>query len=115
VVNDSILLVTFIKNRMAEGMDVALASQTASRERFRAVLLISITTIVGLIPLLSETSLSGLDDRPDCNQHRFWHDVFNSTHTYRNSLFLYYSGGFRIDSQRHIVDRNSNRSDINTQ
>ncbi len=57
VVNDSILLVTFIRNRINEGMDTALASQMASRERFRAVLLTSVTTIVGLIPLLSETSL----------------------------------------------------------
>ena len=57
VVNDSILLVTFIRKRINEGMDTALASQMASRERFRAVLLTSVTTIVGLIPLLSETSL----------------------------------------------------------
>ncbi len=57
VVNDSILLVEFIKRRRAEGIDSMTAAKTASRQRFRAVLLTSITTIFGLLPLLSETSL----------------------------------------------------------
>lgn len=57
VVNDSILLVAFLKNRRREGMEVAEAARRASRERFRAVLLTSLTTVAGLLPLLSETSL----------------------------------------------------------
>ncbi|MCP4752639.1 MAG: efflux RND transporter permease subunit [Proteobacteria bacterium] len=57
VVNDSILLVEFIKNRRREGVSIIEASKKASRERFRAVLLTSVTTVVGLFPLLSETSL----------------------------------------------------------
>lgn len=57
VVNDSILLVLFIRNRIAAGSNVENASKAASRERFRAVLLTSVTTVVGLVPLLSETSL----------------------------------------------------------
>ncbi|MEA3278654.1 MAG: efflux RND transporter permease subunit [Pseudomonadota bacterium] len=57
VVNDSILLVEFLKLRVREGMDVAEAARHASRERFRAVLLTSVTTIAGLLPLLSERSL----------------------------------------------------------
>ncbi len=57
VVNDSILLVSFIKNRRKEGKSIVDASCTASRERFRAVLLTSVTTVLGLTPLLSETSL----------------------------------------------------------
>jgi len=57
VVNDSILLVTFLKNKMAEGVAVHHAAAEASRARFRAVLLTSLTTIMGLIPLLSETSV----------------------------------------------------------
>ncbi|HHA18364.1 MAG TPA: efflux RND transporter permease subunit, partial [Methylophaga sp.] len=57
VVNDSILLVEFLKLRMKEGHDVLEAAKLASRERFRAVLLTSVTTIAGLIPLLLEKSL----------------------------------------------------------
>ena len=57
VVNDSILLVLFIKKKLEEGEDIFTAAANASRARFRAVLLTSITTIAGLIPLLFETSL----------------------------------------------------------
>lgn len=57
VVNDSILLVTFIKIRAAEGMSVERAARQASRNRFRPVLLTSLTTIAGLMPLLFERSL----------------------------------------------------------
>jgi HAE1 family hydrophobic/amphiphilic exporter-1 len=57
VVNDSILLVTFLKMRVREGLSIHEAAGSASRERFRAVLLTSLTTIAGLIPILSETSL----------------------------------------------------------
>ena len=57
VVNDSILLVEFIKNRRREGDEIRDAARRASRLRFRAVLLTSVTTIVGMLPLMSETSL----------------------------------------------------------
>lgn len=57
VVNDSILLVEFLKMRLKEGYSPEEASKTASRQRFRAVVLTSLTTIVGLIPLLTERSL----------------------------------------------------------
>ena len=57
VVNDSILLVEFLKLRAREGLPIVEAAKLASRERFRAVLLTSITTIAGLTPLLLEKSL----------------------------------------------------------
>ncbi|WP_295880428.1 efflux RND transporter permease subunit [uncultured Thiohalocapsa sp.] len=57
VVNDSILLVEFLKIRVRQGMSVPEAARRASRERFRAVLLTSVTTIAGLLPLLAERSL----------------------------------------------------------
>lgn len=57
VVNDSILLVVFIKLRLAEGKDSATAAKIASRQRFRAILLTSLTTVMGLMPLLAEQSL----------------------------------------------------------
>jgi multidrug efflux pump subunit AcrB len=57
VVNDSILLVEFLKLRAREGHPVVEAAKMASRERFRAVLLTSITTMAGLTPLLLEKSM----------------------------------------------------------
>jgi hydrophobic/amphiphilic exporter-1 (mainly G- bacteria), HAE1 family len=57
VVNDSILLVVFLKNARKEGLTPHDAAVGASRARFRAVLLTSTTTIAGLLPLLFEKSL----------------------------------------------------------
>ncbi len=57
VVNNSILLVSFIKVHHEEEGTVAKAATLASRRRFRAIFLTSLTTIVGLLPILSETSL----------------------------------------------------------
>ncbi len=57
VVNDSILLINFIKDRHGPGTTVAQAAPQAVRARFRAIFLTSLTTIVGLLPILSETSL----------------------------------------------------------
>lgn len=57
VVNDSILLVTFVKLRAGEFGDVVAAAKQASRDRFRAVVLTSLTTIAGITPILFETSL----------------------------------------------------------
>jgi len=56
VVNDSILLVEFVKKHKQEGMTPHDAAAKASYERFRAVFLTSITTIAGLTPLLFEQS-----------------------------------------------------------
>ncbi len=56
VVNDSILLISFIKSHRRAGVSAAQAAASASRDRFRAVLLTSLTTVVGLVPLTFETS-----------------------------------------------------------
>lgn len=57
VVNDSILLVLFIKNARTQGASAEEAATQSSRQRFRAILLTSLTTIAGLLPLLAERSL----------------------------------------------------------
>ncbi len=57
VINDSIILITFYKQLREQGMPVRKALVTASCLRLRAVLLTSLTTIAGLLPLLFEKSL----------------------------------------------------------
>jgi multidrug efflux pump subunit AcrB len=57
VVNDSIVLVTFYKELRAEGVPISIAIVEAACQRLRAVLLTSLTTIGGLMPLLFEKSL----------------------------------------------------------
>jgi hydrophobic/amphiphilic exporter-1 (mainly G- bacteria), HAE1 family len=57
VVNDSILLVLFLKDARKQGKSIYDAAARASQDRFRAVLLTSTTTIAGLLPLLFEKSL----------------------------------------------------------
>ncbi len=56
VVNDSLILMTFINRRRAEGAPALDAVIDGGRSRLRAILLTSITTILGLAPLLTETS-----------------------------------------------------------
>jgi multidrug efflux pump subunit AcrB len=57
VVNDSILLVQFIKDEHDPSLEsVAEIAPLGAKARFRAILLTSVTTIVGLLPLLFETS-----------------------------------------------------------
>lgn len=60
VVNDSILLVEFIKQRIAEGSVFQQAVQQAVFDRSRAIFLTSVTTIAGMTPLLFETSSQAL-------------------------------------------------------
>lgn len=57
VVNDSIILVSFYHELIAQGMKMQHAIVEASRLRLRAVILTSVTTIAGLLPLLFETSV----------------------------------------------------------
>jgi len=57
LVNDSIILVDRLEERREAGDSLAEAAVGASRDRLRAVLLTSLTTIGGLLPLLYETSL----------------------------------------------------------
>ncbi len=57
VVNNSIILVDFIKHEHDVKTGVTVAAAKAARVRFRAIFLTSTTTIVGLMPILLETSL----------------------------------------------------------
>ena len=64
VVNNSIVLVAFIKIHRRAGESAADAARRAARQRFRAVLLTSLTTVAGILPLLTETSLQAQVMKP---------------------------------------------------
>ncbi len=57
VVNNSILLVDFVKHEHGTSGGVAEAAARAARVRFRPIFLTSLTTFAGLLPILTETSL----------------------------------------------------------
>ena len=57
VVNNSIILVSFYQQQRKTGLGINEALSEAVIQRLRAVLLTSLTTIGGLLPLLFETSL----------------------------------------------------------
>lgn len=56
VVNDSLVLVDYINKKRAEGLALFDAVSTAGAARFRPVMLTSLTTFIGLMPLLFEKS-----------------------------------------------------------
>lgn len=56
VVNDSIVLVDFINRRVNDGLSLHDAIIDTGRRRCRPVLLTSLTTIGGMLPILLETS-----------------------------------------------------------
>ena len=57
VVNDSLVLVSAVQSRLRQGMSTEDAVLNAGVARFRAVLLTSLTTFVGLAPILAERSM----------------------------------------------------------
>jgi multidrug efflux pump subunit AcrB len=57
VVNDSLILVEFANRGRAEGLSNLEAILNAGKRRFRAILLTTLTTFVGLFPILFETSV----------------------------------------------------------
>jgi multidrug efflux pump subunit AcrB len=57
VVNDSLVLVDFINRKRRAGLDLQVAVREAGVSRFRPIMLTSLTTFMGLTPLLLEKSM----------------------------------------------------------
>ncbi|MFT6387515.1 MAG: multidrug efflux pump subunit AcrB [Cellvibrionaceae bacterium] len=57
VVNDNLVLLDRIHQLRDQGKSVMEAITQAASDRFRAIILTSLTTFVGLLPILSETSI----------------------------------------------------------
>lgn len=56
VVNDNLVLVDYIEKLRAKGVDSTKAVTDAAVARFRPILLTTVTTFVGLLPIMSERS-----------------------------------------------------------
>jgi multidrug efflux pump subunit AcrB len=58
VVNDSIIMVDYVNKSVEGGKKIFDAAVTAGTQRFRAIMLTSLTTFFGLLPMLMEETLS---------------------------------------------------------
>ncbi|MGI9294558.1 MAG: efflux RND transporter permease subunit, partial [Pseudomonadales bacterium] len=56
VVNDSLIMVDFVNKAVEKGEDKKTAAIVAGTRRYRAIMLTSLTTFFGLIPIILEPS-----------------------------------------------------------
>jgi multidrug efflux pump subunit AcrB len=97
VVNSSLILVHYINQRRASGSSLEDAVREAGVARFRPIVLTSITTFVGLVPILRETSVSAQFLIPMATSLAFG-VIFGST----ISLFLVPSAYIVLEDIREI-------------
>jgi multidrug efflux pump subunit AcrB len=83
VVNDSLVMVDFINHYIDEGHDWRSAVLEAGPSRFRAIILTSLTTFIGLLPIQLETSIQAQFVKPMATSVAF--GIFFSTFV---TLFL---------------------------
>ena len=57
VVNDSLVMVDYVNNSRLQGVAIKEAVLNAGCRRFRAIMLTSLTTFIGLVPIMAETSM----------------------------------------------------------
>jgi multidrug efflux pump subunit AcrB len=57
IVNGSLLLIDFINENVANGMEIEEAIITGAKSRFRPIMLTSLTTFLGVAPITFETSI----------------------------------------------------------
>ena len=58
VVNDNLVLIDYVRRLESEGLSSPKAILTSAVSRFRPILLTTVTTFVGLIPIMAEQSTS---------------------------------------------------------
>ena len=56
VINDNLVLIDAYNNLKAKGLSVKEAILSSAKSRFRAILITSVTTFIGLVPLMLEQS-----------------------------------------------------------
>ena len=91
VVNDSLVMVDFINRQREKGHALSEALREAGVVRFRPILLTSVTTFLGLTPLLLEKSPSGAIPGSHGYIPRFWRNFCNRHHPLARSHYLQYT------------------------
>ena len=97
VVNSSLVLVHYINERRSSGSSLEEAVREAGVARFRPIVLTSVTTFVGLLPILRETSVSAQFLIPMATSLGFG-VIFGST----ISLFLVPSAYIVLEDLREV-------------
>jgi len=64
VINDNLVLIDAYNSQRKEGESVSDAIQNAAKSRFRPILITSVTTFVGLIPMMLEQSSQAMWLKP---------------------------------------------------
>ena len=107
VVNDSIVLIDFINARVREGVPIGQALEESGVRRFRPVLLTTITTIGGLLPILMESSIQAQILIPMATSIAFGEFFATIVVLYLVPVTysLYYSAGGHLDVQEMVEDR----------
>jgi multidrug efflux pump subunit AcrB len=57
LVNDSIVFMDRFNDVLKDGLSIKEAALESARSRFRPILLTTVTTVAGLLPLIAETSM----------------------------------------------------------
>ncbi len=57
IINNSLMVISFVNDRLLEGEHYVTAVIESTLERFRAILLTTLTTFLGVIPIILETSV----------------------------------------------------------
>ena len=70
VVNDNLVLIDYILKREEKGDDRFTAIINAAKNRFRPILLTTLTTFVGLMPIIAETSQAAAFLKPSVSRWR---------------------------------------------
>jgi multidrug efflux pump subunit AcrB len=107
VVNASLVLVHTINRRRSEGLDFEEAVKTAGILRFRPIFLTSLTTYLGLLPLMFEAAPPAMPLIPMAISLGYG-VLYASVMT----LYLVPCGYVIIDDLAALVGRGSNRTDV---
>lgn len=112
VVNDSIVLIDFINSRVRGGMPIDQALAESGVRRFRPVLLTTITTIGGLVPILMESSIQAQILIPMATSIAFGEFFATIVVLYLVPVTysLYWSAGGRLDAEELMLEQQQTES-----
>ena len=110
VVNDSLLMVDFINRKRVDAGSLAAAAREAGLARFRPILLTSLTTFAGLLPIIIDNDIQARSLVPMAISLAFG-VVFATVIT----LILVPAGYVIVEDGRRLLSRKSDEEDATDQ